>query len=136
MVTPQTLAQAERIAYAALASLPGDGELLRLLLGVLGDLLALERDLIFVHVTLRAYRDILAGGHRHGARHQAGDVVRSRVPEGGIGRPGQESLSRVRERSAQLTEIVLVRVRRILVEPGRSRRFRWPARSSVSTPIP
>src|SRR6478736_2582768 len=50
------------------------GQLLELALGVLVQLLALERQERPLRVTLGADRDVLAGSHRHGTRGQGGDA--------------------------------------------------------------
>ncbi len=53
------------------ARLVDERQLRRLLLGILGELVALGADLVLEHLALRADRDVLAGRHRERPRQQA-----------------------------------------------------------------
>ena len=69
------------------------------LLGILGKFRLLERDLVLIHLLLRAHRHIFAGGHGERARKKAGDAGQQHDAVGAAGPRDAEYQARVRDQS-------------------------------------
>ena len=94
-VGDQPLGESARLAGGRPFARVDQRKLLRLGVGILGQLLALEPDLVFEQFALRAHRNEFAGGHRECAGGQAGDAGQHDHSRVGVGAGDAENQARV-----------------------------------------